>query len=176
MKLRVALLAAICISSCATAYAQDTSAQLQVTGAVSDSESSCALSLSASSITLRSVNLSSLPSQGGNEIATNDADSLAIHMTGDKCKTTGLKFVGNTDKTEGNTLVNSLTSNNSAKGVGIGIYNPHGDAIDFSKTVSPTWELYQGNYAIYLRMVKLTGETPTMGEVQSSLTVQLESL
>ncbi len=97
-------------------------------------------------------------------------------MTGDKCKTTGIKFIGNTDKTEGNTLLNSLTSDTSAQGVGIGVYNSHGDAIDFSKTVSPIWEIYQGNYPIYLRMVKLTGETPTMGDVQSSLTVQLESL
>lgn len=176
MKLRVALLAAICISSCVTAFAQDTSAQLQVTGAVSNSESNCELSLSNTSVILTSVNLSSLPTQGGNEIAINNADSIGIHMTGDKCKTTGIKFIGNTDKTEGNTLLNSLTSDTSAQGVGIGVYNSHGDAIDFSKTVSPIWEIYQGNYPIYLRMVKLTGETPTMGDVQSSLTVQLESL
>ncbi|WP_407438871.1 hypothetical protein [Lelliottia sp.] len=50
MKLRTALLAAICISSCAFAYAQDTSADLQINGTVKNTESACALLLSSSAL------------------------------------------------------------------------------------------------------------------------------
>ena len=176
MKLRIALLAAICISSCASAYAQDTSADLQINGTVNNTESACALSLSSSALALKAVNVSALPAQGGDSVDVSHTDSLGIRMVGDKCKTTGLKFIGNTDKTEGNTLLNSLTADTSAKGVGVGVYNAYGHAIDFSQTLAPSWTVFNGNYAIYMRLVKLTGETPTMGDVQSSLTFQLENL
>lgn len=179
MNFKKTLLAAICITSCATAYAEtastDTSANLQVSGTVNDTESNCSISLNKTNILLQSADASALPDQGG-EVVPSNVDTVTVNMVGDKCKHTGLKFIGQTDTTEGNTLVNSLQTASAAKGVGVGIYKANGYALDLSETVSPTWDIYEGRYPIHMRLVKLNGETPTMGDVQASLTVQLESL
>ncbi|MEE9682554.1 fimbrial protein [Lelliottia amnigena] len=179
MKLQTRLLSMICLSTCITAYAQgmtkDDSANLEVTGTVKSSDIVCDLSLSMSSIALRDIKISALPAQGGSVPPT--IDSIGIHLKGDKCSQTSVRFIGETDNTAHNTLINSSQTSSAAKGVGIGIYDMNGDALDFTKSIPSVWNLYSEVYPIYTQMVKLADvSNPTGGDVQASLTVQLENL
>jgi len=179
MNLKITLLTAICLSTCAAVYAQeapnDVSATLQVAGTVNDTESTCDLSLSASSIAIKDVKVSELPVQGSDAEPLN-LDSIGIHLNGEKCNKTNLKFIASTDPTAHDTLLNSSNNTTSAKGVGIGVYNARGAAMDLTKTIYNDWFDFSPVYPIYFRTVKLTGATPSGGDVQASLTVQLENL
>ena len=180
MNLKITLLTAICLSTCAAVYAQEVpnnvSATLQVAGTVNDTESTCDLSLSASSITIKDVKVSELPVQGS-DAEPLKLDSIGIHLNGEKCNKTNLKFIASTDPTAHDTLLNSSNNTTSAKGVGIGVYDARGSAIDLTKTISSEWWIDFSNvYPIYFRTVKLAGATPSRGDVQASLTVQLENL
>lgn len=179
MSIRKTLLAIVCITACSSVYAQqdanDVSANLQVTGTVHDAESDCSIALSASNIALQTKSISQLPSQS-TTASTGTTDSINIKLTGDSCDPSHIKFIGDTDSTAGDTLVNSLATSSAAKGVGVGIYDYSGHAISLNKAVPATWDLLEGNIPLHLQLVKLTGESPTAGDIQASLTVQLENL
>jgi len=179
MNVNKTLLAAICISTCCSAFANETSndtpAYLQITGDVNNAESNCSVSLSTSNMMLQNINIISLPEQGS-KASIDKMDSFGVKLSGDKCDKTGITFISGTDNISGNTLNNNLTTPSAAKGVGIEVFDNHADPINFNETVDPVWQLFSNNYPVYLRMTKLTGKTPVQGDVQASMTVQLENL
>lgn len=171
--------ASICIiaSSLATAMtwaSEDISSTVGISGTIYSSEP-CEVSLTSNVMQLGDTAISALPLQGKN-INPEHTSSIGIQFTGDSCKRAkGFKLIGTADKT-GTTLLNSLTSESAAQGVGIGIYKHSGVPVELNTGTNPIIPESYGAYPIYFNLVKLNDEEQTSGPVQASLTVELETL
>ncbi|WP_312817085.1 fimbrial protein [Atlantibacter subterraneus] len=134
---------------------------------------SCSVSLSRSSIDLGSKKSILLPVQGANYSASSSLISVSnsCYRPGINNNAFAYKFMGTADSVEQTVLANTLTSDDAAKGIGVGVYTLKGQPIAINNGT-----LIGGSNAFYLSMVKLKNTTVTGGKVQSTLTVQVERL
>lgn len=163
----------------ATTDTNDVSATLSVTGTVvEDITEVCTVALDKSAVALAN-DVTDLINQGDKATATG-SEQVNLHITGgDQCQsevTAGhmaYKFTGIADDADGSVLANADSSETAAKGVGVGIFDKAGNPLKVNQdNLSATSE---GN-AITLQMVKLTGKEAVAGNVQSSVTIEIERL
>ncbi|NCH72322.1 fimbrial protein [Cronobacter dublinensis] len=156
--------------------ANDVSATLSVTGTVTANDSVCSVVLSDSTVALNG-DVSSLVEAGQKPA---NAKSVIIRTQGDNNCTTLLsqgklayKFLGTADGVDGTTLANSASAESAAQGVGIGLYNMEGTSLKINEDTATATST---GYTLQLGLVKLSGSEPTAGDVQGSLTIQIERL
>ncbi|MBL7637101.1 MULTISPECIES: fimbrial protein [Atlantibacter] len=175
--LSVLVTAAVLMAGAAHAEqnSKDVSAVLAVTGKAFIPESVCSVELSPTSISLEST-IEDLRPQGTTVLPT---DIVNLSVIGDNdCNTLisggkiAYRFVGVADSKTGEVLANADTSEGAATGVGVGIYSIYGKPIALNADkVDITTDKFG------LRLVSLDQSEPaTMGNVSSTLTVQIERL
>lgn len=157
------------------AQAEDQPVTVSVSGTVMSSTSVCSLSLDTATLRLQTKRVDELPAQG-KTIDQSKADVIAVHASGDSCSRMAMKFIGNMDDVENNSLVNALQGPNAATGVGIAIYNAQGAPVNLTQTRSMEWTKSTSTLPFYAGLVGLINETPTSGNVQSTLTIELEHM
>lgn len=162
------------------AYADDVPAQLNIQGVVTSEAVACSVYLDKTSVSLLG-NTDELISQtdaiktGVNvliNVASNYSEnSMKCRDLADQGKL-AYRFVGTADNADGISLANNNVTTSGAKGVGIGLYTA-GTLVRVNQdTVTATsW----GN-TLSMTLVKLNGQQPTSGKVESTLTVQFERL
>lgn len=174
---------AACLA-CAAAHAEDSvndvAASLSVTGTVSKStDIDCSIRLSQETLSL-SQNMSELIDQGKNDYAQKGAPiTISSLEGGQKCYSQledgklAYRFIGTADNADGTVLANADSSETGAKGVGIGIFGS-----DFAplKVNSDTLTAGTKGSVVNFALVKLTGQQPVAGNIQTTLTIQLERL
>lgn len=175
MKILYSTLIATMLITVFSVQAEDTSATLTITGNATNSIAGCSVTMSPTTFNLESIPENAMPWQGGNTIPKN-AINLSISGTSE-CYALALgnrlayRFIGTPDAVEGNVLANTDTSSSAATGVGIGLYNMHGEFLDIKKTINTT-DLPR----MTLQTVSLNGQRATKGSVSGVLTIQLERL
>lgn len=163
----------------ANVHAEDTSAVVSIAGSVTgsaDITASCTVNVSKTLINL-TTDVTNLREQG---VADRPSETIQLTMSGDQgCEDLILagriayKFTGVADEATGKVLANMDTSEEAAQGVGVGLYDFSGNAVDLDdNTYNAT--LYAATLGFNL--VKLTGQTPTQGNVKSALTIEVERL
>lgn len=168
-----------CLSAHADDAVKDVSATLSVTGKVTqNNEGACSVLLSQDTLQI-TEKMSEVIDQGSNNYALYGA-TITVNVTGGaKCISLMddgklvYRFIGVADDAAGTVLANADSSATAAKGLGIGIYN-----MDFTPLKVNTDTLAasaKGNH-INLAMVKLAGKEAVAGNLQSTLTIQLERL
>ncbi|EOC0417616.1 type 1 fimbrial protein [Cronobacter malonaticus] len=177
-KIKSALaLSVILATGMAHAAGNDVAATLAVSGTVKNASTGCTIEFVQPTVDMGSREISSLPLQGHHVDGTQLTPVIA-NLVG-SCTKEGqlapnLLFTGMVDDVAGNALANTATGSTAATGLGVGIYSYAGNVI------TPNGNAVMGtgkdSTMFYIGMVKLNGATPTPGQVQSSLTVQIESL
>lgn len=153
---------------------EDIPATLTISGEIHPSEP-CSVSLTSHYMMLGNAAINTLPLQG-KTIDPMKTSSVGIIFKGDNCENAkGFKLIGVADKT-GTTLTNNLTSENAAKGVGVGVYQYAGVPVALNSAIMPVVPEIYGAFPLYFNLVKLNDEQQTSGPVQASLTVELETL
>ncbi len=169
MLLGMAICSLFAISTAQVA-ARDMPATLAVTGVVSNSDLTCAVTLKHPTADLPYTSTSDLITQG--EEATQPYE---IEMTGvgDGCDLTRMvyRFTGTPDNADGNVLANLDTSEGAAKGVGIGIFDTDNSVLPINNS-----HIAGISSRLRLQMVKLNGQEVTTGSVFGSLTIQLDRI
>ncbi|KAB0894215.1 type 1 fimbrial protein [Cronobacter sakazakii] len=180
----VLALNAILAAGVVQAAENDVSATLSVSGTVKDASVGCTIEfvqptvdMGSRDIDMGSRDIDSLPLQGhhvdGAQLTAVTANFIG-NCTKDGQLAPNLLFTGIVDDAEGNALVNTATGSTAATGLGVGIYSYAGNVI--TPNGSPVIGTGKESTMFYIGMVKLNGATPTPGQVQSSLTMQIESL
>ncbi|ALB64611.1 hypothetical protein AFK62_19745 [Cronobacter condimenti 1330] len=189
------IITGIAVSTCmflSTAHAasvlSDTSRSLTVQGSLKENPaaSGCAVSLSRSSVTDVKV-ANDIPLQGEDakiiSSVTLSVDPINPSLSPvDDCSRdiiegkVGFKLTGPADNGEGTALANTSTGDNAATGVGVGIFNIQGKYIPLNSVINATTNVNSGSAIIGMAMVKLKGQTVTVGNVQSNLTVEVAHL
>ncbi|ELY2857076.1 fimbrial protein [Cronobacter dublinensis] len=153
----------------------DVSATLSVTGSVTANDSVCSVDLSDTSVNLNE-DISTMVESGQK---LNNSKTVVMNIKGDdNCKLSleqgklAYKFLGTADSVDGNALANTASGDVAAKGVGVGLYNDSDEVIKVNDTVTATTT----GYSLKLGLVKLAGQTASVGSVQSALTIQIERL
>ncbi|MDK1184074.1 fimbrial protein [Cronobacter turicensis] len=155
----------------------DIPATLYISGNVTDASAGCTIEFTEPTVDIGSREISTLPAQGthvvGGQLKPVNA-SLIGKCTKDGQLTPNISFTGVVDSAAGNSLVNTATGEGAATGIGVSIYSdagyvitPNGPAVKSNST---------DHMMFYVGIVKLNGSTPTAGQVQSSLTMQIETL
>lgn len=157
------------------AQAKDMAANIAISGTLRPAEFSCSVGLSESSVSVLE-NSDTLIKQGDNATSP-----VIIHVTvfgGAECDKLveegkiAYKFTGAADDADGTVLANSLTDETAAKGVGIGIFNGQNELVPVN-----TGRLgAQGGSAFGLQMVQLTNQEAVAGNINSTVTVEIERL
>lgn len=157
------------------AQAKDMAAHMAISGTLRPAEFSCSVGLSESSVSILE-NSDTLIKQGDN--ATSPVTVQVSVDGGPECaklKNEGkiaYKFMGVADDADGTVLANSLTDETAAKGVGIGIFNGQNELVPVN-----TGRLgAQGGSTFGLQMVQLTNQEAVAGNINSTVTVQIERL
>jgi type 1 fimbria pilin len=190
-KLALALtLSSIMLAGTTAAQADDASHGMSIYGRLETAKSGCTVLMSQYVLNLNHDDRY-LPVQGDYINFSRADNHLYIQLGGENCDANegynniGLKFIGTADSIEGNTLANTNTSTDAAKGVGIQLtdmsYNiitpnvtvakfPIAEMIDSSSTTSTA------SFPLYFSLVQLKNQKATPGNVQTNLTVQIERL
>ncbi|TSJ55463.1 fimbrial protein [Atlantibacter subterranea] len=154
----------------------NTPATLSITGTVTDSTIpvACGVSLNTASVNLTGM-VSSMKTQGQN---VSGGTLVSMSVTGGaQCdqlvNNYGLayKFVGTPDNADGTVLANTATGDTAAAGVGVGVFSVTGATYSLGANHNA-----KDTHGFSLALVKLNGQTATAGNVQSTLTVQLDRL
>ncbi|EOI3479417.1 fimbrial protein [Cronobacter dublinensis] len=157
------------------AKAEDVSATIDISGTLQESTSSCTVVLSESSVSLLE-NTDTLIKQGEN--ATNaklihasvqDMDECAELVADGKI---AYKFKGTADEADGNVLANELTDSTAATGVGIGVFDENNHPVAVNTGTLPAKE----DTVFGLQMVELNGQSGVAGNINATVTVQIERL
>jgi len=157
--------------------ANDVPATLAITGAVTSATAGCTVEFANPSVQMGEKEMSVLPTQG-QQTTTSQLAAVRADFTGD-CTKSGqvsptVTFSGIPDGSEGSALLNSATGSAAATGLGVGIYDVAGEVI--SPNNGSRKATSADSIVFYVGMVKLKGVTGTPGQVQSSLTVQVDGL
>lgn len=168
------LISATLLLACA-AQAEDTSATIDINGVLKDAEFSCSVTLSESSVSILD-RADTIIKQGENATFP-----VTIHATvngGKKCDELVAQgkmfywFEGTADNSDGTVLANYLTDETAAKGVGIGIFDRDNKPLAVNKgTLQANTDTVFG-----LQMVQLSNQEPVAGNINSTVTVQIERL
>ncbi|EGT5711006.1 hypothetical protein AGJ35_07900 [Cronobacter dublinensis subsp. dublinensis] len=166
------------------AAATDTAAILQITGAVIDSQNDdCHIDFG----NMTSVNLDTRLDKMMPEGVYNGAQAtpILIYVRGDNPEGTctqrinnhqiALKFTGIPDSANGQTLGNTLSDENAAQGIGVELFHDN-KSVPVNSQLPLTNIGSTGNMRIDLQMVKLDGQSPAGGQIQSNLTVEVVRL
>jgi len=86
-----------------------------------------------------------------------------------------LKLTGNPDTGDGTGLANTMVSDTSAQGVGIGLYDLNNKVLQINETQIPVTTTFSSP-RFRIQAVKLTGQTPVAGHLRASLTVELNRI
>ncbi|EOT1171556.1 fimbrial protein [Cronobacter dublinensis] len=173
-KILPGLLSAALLIAC-TVHAEDRAASIAITGTLTEAAFACSVGLSESSVSILD-RADTLIKQGS------DATSpIVIHATiggGPKCDDLvdqgkiAYRFEGTADNADGTVLANSLTDETAAKGVGIGIFDSDNKPVAVNAGRLPA----QTDTAFGLQMVQLTNHDAVAGNINSTVTVQIERL
>lgn len=191
-KLTLAIaLALSCSFMTQAAFADDIaeSHDMNIYGRLQTAKSGCNVLMSKYIINLNNT-ASSLPEQGEKVNSTVADDKIYITLGGEDCDASegylkiGLKFIGNVDSVEGNTLANTDTSSAAAQGVGIQlsdmfdkILKPNVDVGLFPNAViSNGTSKSAPSYPLNFSLVHLKNHEATSGSVKTNLVVQIERL
>ncbi|AZP31692.1 fimbrial protein [Cronobacter sakazakii] len=170
-------LSAMLAAGIAQAEDNDIAATLSISGTVKDTTAGCTIEFVQPTVDMGSRDIDSLPLQGhhvdGAQLTAVTANLIG-NCTKDGQLAPNLSFTGIVDDADGNALVNTATGSTAATGLGVGIYSVAGNVI--TPNGSPVIGTGKESTMFYIGMVKLNGATPTPGQVQSSLTLQIESL
>lgn len=82
------------------------------------------------------------------------------------------KFKGTADEADGNVLANALTDSTAATGVGIGIFDENNHPVAVNTGTLPAKE----DTIFGLQMVELNGQSGVAGNINSTVTVEIERL
>lgn len=170
-------LSTLLLAGFAQAETNDVAATVAISGTVQTATPGCTVEFVEPTVDIGSRTISSLPFQGHDvnkaqlrEVTAN----LVGNCTNEGDLTANVSFTGPVANAEGDALMNMATGSGAATGLGVGIYSLAGNVI------IPDGRLIPGTGTdktiFYVGMVKLNGATPTAGKVQSSLTMQVESL
>ncbi|HBI09098.1 MAG TPA: type 1 fimbrial protein [Franconibacter pulveris] len=175
MKKVLSGLVSVTLLMAGAAQAKDMAANIAISGTLRPAEFSCSVALSESSVSVLE-NSDTLIKQGDN--ATSPVTVQVSVDGGPECaKLTdegkiAYKFMGVADDADGTVLANSLTDETAAKGVGIGIFNGQNELVPVN-----TGRLgAQGGSTFGLQMVQLTNQEAVAGNINSTVTVQIERL
>lgn len=163
------------------AYAQD-STDISVSGYISDTAGACAVQIDKSSIQLYAdpAHINKQAEQKLNYYSPDGAVNITID--GDEgCHNTlksgriYLKFTGPADNADGTVLANTADGENAAKGVGVGIFSGSYNNIMFhvNQSIMP---VYDKPTSVNLGVVQLSNQSVVPGDVQTSMTVNIERL
>lgn len=165
-----------------TCAANDIPATLSISGTVSEGQFSCGVLLDESSVSLIQDS-DTLIKQGDNattptlvKITINGGDANGGGNLCNDLITEGkiaYKFTGTADNADGTSLANTLSDQTAAQGVGIGIFD------DQNKPIAANTGLVLAKEevtTIGLQMVQLHNQTPVAGNINSTVTVQIERL
>ncbi|EKY3198633.1 fimbrial protein [Cronobacter universalis] len=159
------------------AAGNDAPATLSVSGTVNDASAGCTIEFTEPTVNMGARTISSLPLQGhrvdGARLTPVNANLIG-NCTHEGQVAPVIAFTGVVDSGAGNALVNTATGSGAATGIGVGIYSYAGYVI--TPNGSAVMGTGANNMMFYIGMVKLDGAIPTEGQVQSSLTMQIESL
>ncbi|ELY6245476.1 type 1 fimbrial protein [Cronobacter universalis] len=182
MKISCYCLAAAVGFLCMTAHAEnavkDISATLNITGTVEQSAPACSVLLSQNTLQV-TENMSEVIDQGSSNYALTGG-TITINATGgspcvslmDQGKMI-YRFVGTADDAMGTVLANADRSATAAKGMGIGIYGM--DSSPISVNTDTLTASSKGNH-VNFTIVKLAGQNAVAGNIQTTVTVQIERL
>lgn len=164
-----------------SASAEDSTATLNINGTVGKGiASACTMKLDKATVKLTG-NTSTMINQ--NEPIKEGEDVVLTLNGGAECYQLAeqgkliYKIMGNADNADGTVLANNDTSANAATGIGIGIYNIH--SYNHNQQLRINKDSVKVNplvNAIGLTMVKLNGKEVRGGNVQGTLTIQIERL
>jgi len=156
--------------------ANDQSATLSVTGSVTK-EFSCAVNLSQTTVSIN-ADLEDLKAQGIQHVPTNSVELTVSGGTDCNDMVSQGKiaytFHGTADNADGNVVANSLTDSTAARGVGIGLFDLHGNSIALNNGILSANA--GGPTQLGLDVVSLMNQAPTAGAVQGQVTIQIERL
>ncbi|WP_031523215.1 fimbrial protein [Siccibacter colletis] len=168
------LISATLLLACA-AQAEDTSATIDISGVLKEADFSCSVGLSEGSVSILD-RADTMIKQGENATFP-----VIIHATvdgGEKCEELVAQgkiaywFEGTADNADGTVLANYLTDETAAKGVGIGIFDSENKPV----AVNSGRIAAQTDTTFGLQMVQLTNQQPVAGNINSTVTVQIERL
>ena len=157
----------------------DTPATLSITGAIVAPEVSCAVNLINPAINIF-TDISGLVPQGTDSTQA-QADDVYVSIIGEGCDKVAadghmaLKLTGNPDTGDGTGLANTMVSDTSAQGVGIGLYDLNNKVLQINETQIPVTTTFSSP-RFRIQALKLTGQTPVAGHLQASLTVELNRI
>lgn len=155
----------------------DVAATLSVSGTVKDASTGCTVEFVQPTVDMGSRDISSLPQQG-HHVDGAQLTPVTANFIGNCTKpgqlAPNVSFTGVVDDAAGNSLANTATGSSAATGLGVGIYSYAGNVI--TPNGNAVMSTGKDSTMFYIGMVKLNGATPTPGQVQSSLTMQIESL
>ncbi|EOW6721483.1 fimbrial protein [Cronobacter dublinensis] len=176
MKKKLSLLTFVAIFASSAALAGDMSASLDITGVVKPAEVSCQVKLSESSISILEES-DTLIKQGENATSPKIIH-VSIESGEPKCDEMVKEgkiaywFQGTADNADGTVLANALSDDTAAKGVGIGIFDGDNKPLAVNNgRLTATEDTVFG-----LQMVQLTNQEPVAGNINSTVTVQIERL
>lgn len=156
----------------------DVSATLSVVGTVTPAEAGCAVNTSVNNVVLN-TDVTKLKDQQSIQTA-NDLTTVDLTVVGDTCSDQvqqgkiAYVFKGAADGSVGMSLANTATGEGAATGVAIGLFDVMGKPININ---SQTVVAHEGITYLGLNLVKMTNaEETTTGNVQGSLTIQIERL
>ncbi|ELY3770848.1 type 1 fimbrial protein [Cronobacter dublinensis] len=156
------------------AASNDVSATLAITGSVQSADNGCTIELDRSVMHIGDYDMASLPFQGQSSSST--ANTNTARFTGDNCSGGGIaiKFTGTADDQEGSAFVNTTTGSAAAQGIGISVYNGLSNSVMTPNTSSSV--VLNKEFLFKVGMVKLKNASTAPGQVQSSITVEVERL
>ncbi|WP_313083391.1 fimbrial protein [Atlantibacter sp.] len=163
------------------AQAEDVAATLAINGNVTQSMTqSCTMYLKNSAVGLLD-DVATMVNQGENYKSGASIDvSIGASSNTEACKKMAdegklaYKFMGIADNADGTVLANTDTSAAAAKGIGVGVFDSASKKllkINEDTMLTKSWV-----NTFTVAMVKLNGQTPSVGAVKSSLTIQFERL
>ncbi|HCL6627262.1 TPA: type 1 fimbrial protein [Citrobacter amalonaticus] len=172
-KLRSALFTCL-IMTAGASQAADMPATLSITGNATNADAACAININPATISLQ-ADVDKLMIQGSKNIASK---SVNVTVSGNsECYVLlmqnhiAYRFLGTADDVDGSVLANMDTSPEAAKNVGVGLFKKDGDIINLKDIMPATGSDYIG-----LEMVTLKRGEATAGNVNSTLTIQVERL
>lgn len=175
MKKNILMLITSALLISGAAQAEDSSATISISGELKPPEYNCLVMLSESSVSILEKS-DTLIMQGSDATAP-----TLIHVTikGDEqCGALvndgkiAYRFQGTPDNADGTALANALTDATAAKGVAIGIFDENNQPL----SVNDERLVAKPDTVFGLQMVQLTNQEAVAGNINSTLTVQIERL
>lgn len=149
------------------AQAEDHSAVVDISGALTGDNSECTVTTDLSSLDL-SAEIVDLPEQGA---SSNDRAATLNYSVEPGCyNRIAFEFHGVTDET-GTVLANTEPTESAAKGVGIGLFDSSRNSVDINQRFTP-----HHDDKFFVELVKLKGQSPVEGSVYGALTIDIVRL